>query len=66
MKAKNELRYYLTYVYPIIYEYIVLVFPFTSPYVGLFVRYQTIRNVQLHGGGGGGVLVFWCSPLAHW
>ena len=40
----------LTYVYPSIYGYIVLVFPFTSPYVGLFARYQ-IRNVQLQGGG---------------
>ena len=38
MKAKNELRYYLTYVYLSIYGNTVLVFPFTSPYVGcLFV-----------------------------
>ena len=47
MKAKNELRYYLTYVYLSIYGNTVLVFPFTSPYEGLFVRYQ-IRNVQLY------------------
>ena len=44
----------LLYVFPHIYGYIILVFSFTSLYVGLSVRYQ-IRNVQLHGGGGGGV-----------
>ena len=49
-----ELRYYLTYVYLSIYGNTVLVFPFTSPYEGLFVRYQ-IRNVQLYGGGLGKV-----------
>ena len=41
----------LAYLYPSIYGYTVLVFSFTSSYVGLLVRYQ-IRNVQLHGGGG--------------
>ena len=49
----------LTYVCLSIYGYIVLVFPLTRLYVGLFVRYQ-IRNAQLHVGGRGMLFVCFC------